>query len=79
MRQVGKRTVYSEDEIDEIAKKPTLVIIFRLHFHIAQISHKLLLEKGIVNQIPQSIMVISHENYLKIKKLGRIKTKYTVS
>ena len=33
-RNVRKRTVYSMEEIESMAKKPTLVILFKWHFHL---------------------------------------------
>ncbi|TFH40961.1 MAG: hypothetical protein E4G94_08705, partial [ANME-2 cluster archaeon] len=34
LRNVRKRTVYSMEEIEKMAKKPTLVILFKWHFHL---------------------------------------------
>ncbi|MHA1357893.1 MAG: PIN domain-containing protein [Candidatus Helarchaeota archaeon] len=81
IRYVGKRTVYTREEIEQFAKRTTKVIIFRFHFHLKAISHEDLIKKGIIKQIPQSISEITHENYLKIKKLGLglSKNKFTIS
>ncbi len=79
IRFVGKRTVYSRDEI-ETSPKPLIVILFRHHFHLKN-SLKLttLLASGIFNGPPQSIMQISDEKYNVIKGLGGIDGRFTVN
>ena len=39
VRLVGKRSVYTRGEIEEMARKPTKVILFRHHFHFENPSH----------------------------------------
>ncbi len=79
LRRVGKRTVYSKDEIEEIAKRPCMVILFGHHFHLA---NPLLLSQlqtmRVFTHPPQSIMQIADENYLKIKMKGGIDERFTV-
>lgn len=75
---VGKRTVYSYAEIEEMSKKPTTVILFNHYFHFKKsIGYKKLLNKKILLGFPQSITEIDHENYQKIKKLGGIDECFT--
>jgi hypothetical protein len=77
---VGKRSVYTKDEINKIAKKPTLVILFRHHFHFPRhISLSYLKELKVLKGAPQSIMEISHEKYIMIKKEGKLDECFTVN
>lgn len=80
MRYVGKRTVYSVEEIEEMAKDPTSVILFTSHFYLSN-SLKLanLIEMDVVKGATQSITQISHENYLKIKSRGGIDERFTIN
>ena len=75
---VGKRSVYSSSEIEDIVRKPTTVILFNYHFHFKKsISYDKLIKFQILKGPPQSITEISHENYLKIKKWGKIDERFT--
>ncbi|OQX21153.1 MAG: hypothetical protein BWK75_03820 [Candidatus Altiarchaeales archaeon A3] len=75
---VGKRSVYSREEIEEISKKPTKAILFRWHLHFDNpIKYKNLLDYQILKGPPQTIIKISHDNYLKIKKEVKINDRYT--
>lgn len=77
---VGKRTVYTRDEIEEMAKTPTTVILFRHHFHFREaLDLDLLKDCEILKGAPQSITEISHENYLKIKRRGGTDERFTVN
>ena len=79
MRYVGRRTVYSMDEIEEMAKTSTLVVLFTWHFHLANpLKMKELMELGVLMGAPQSITQISHEKYLLIKSRGGIDERFTV-
>ncbi len=76
---VGKRTVYSLDEIENMSEKETKVILFRHHFHLSlPLDFKYLKDESIVKGPIQSIMEIDHEKYLKIKKEGGIDERFTV-
>jgi hypothetical protein len=74
---IGKRSVYTYDEIINMIKKPITVIIFRHHFHFGKSIrlHKLL-EQNIIRSAPQSIMEISHSKYQYIKKEGGIPERF---
>ncbi|KKN69752.1 hypothetical protein LCGC14_0437810 [marine sediment metagenome] len=75
---VGKRTVYSYAEIEEISKKSTTVILFNHHFYFKKpIKYKKLLNAQILRGPPQSITKIEHEDYQKIKKLGGLNKRFT--
>ena len=75
---VGKRTVYSYAEIEEISKKATTVILFNHHFHFKKpVKYNKLLNENILRGPPQSITKIEHEEYQKIKLLGGIDERFT--
>ncbi len=77
---VGKRTVYSISEIQNISKSPTIIILFNYYNHLkTRILYDKLIDEKILNGFPQSITEITHESYLKIKKLGGIDERFTVN
>jgi len=78
LSMVGKRTVYSYAEIEEISKKATTVILFNHHFHFKKpVKYNKLLNENILRGPPQSITKIEHEDYQKIKSLGGIDERFT--
>ncbi len=78
LSMVGKRTVYSYTEIEEISKKATTVILFNHHFHFKKpVKYNKLLNEKILRGPPQSITKIEHEDYQKIKSLGGIDERFT--
>ncbi len=79
IRFVGKRSVYTRDEI-ESSQMPMTVILFRHHFHLKNpLKLTTLLASGIFNGPPQSIMQISDEKYNVVKGLGGIDGRFTVN
>jgi len=77
-RLVGKRTVYSMEEIEKMVKKPTWVILFQFHFHFKKALELVRLkELGVLQKAPQSMVKIPHRNYLKIKKECKLDERYT--
>lgn len=75
---VGKRTVYSRDEIEKM-DKPLTVIMFRHHFHVKDpVSFKRLKEMGILTFAPQSITKINEENYNNLIEACGIERRFTV-
>ena len=80
IKLVGKRTVYSVNEIQAIATKPSLVILFWQYWHLQQpLSYIRLKDMGILKGPPRSIMRISEKNYSLIKKAGEIDERFTVN
>ena len=66
---IGKRSVYSLSDIQQMSKKELLILNFRFIRHFKSgISLKKLKEKEI-SSTPQSISELQHDNYLKLKKL----------
>jgi hypothetical protein len=79
LKIIGKRSVYSIEEIRKMSKKPTLVILFRWHFHFPEpIGIENLKDMGIIKQAPQSITKIGHSDYLKILKRSKLDERYTI-
>lgn len=67
MQIVSRRTVYSQRDIEVMAKSPTKVMLFRLasHFH-SPITYSALTQEGIVSGPIQSITKISDDSFSKI-------------
>jgi GNAT superfamily N-acetyltransferase len=65
--RVKRRTVYSMEEIQQMAAKPARVMLFRLVRHFENPLPQVVLErKRILNGPPQSITRISHESFERI-------------
>jgi len=80
VQRVGKRTVYTRDEIVEMSKKPTTVILFRHHFYFKNmVKYQMLLDRGIINGAPQTIIEIQHDKYQILKETGGIDGRFTVN
>jgi GNAT superfamily N-acetyltransferase len=64
---VSRRTVYAIEEIDEIAKRPTKVILFRLVEHLPKpVSYGRLQHERVVKGPIQSIRKITDESFSRI-------------
>lgn len=64
---VSRRTVYSIDQIDDMAKRPTKVILFRLVKHLHKpVKYSRLQHEHIVSGPIQSIRKITDESFSKI-------------
>jgi len=80
IRRVGKRTVYSREEIEGMAKKPTTVMLFRHHFHLKNpVTLRWLRASKVLAGAPQSIIQITDEGYAKIKTKGGIDERFTIN
>lgn len=68
---IGKRSVYSSDQVEEMIKKEVLVIDFRLIGHSNQpIALTELVSKNVFNKRPpQSVAELDQDRYSKLKKL----------
>lgn len=78
VKVTSKRTVFNETELKAILLEPTLILLFRWHFHLIQpLKYENLMAADILKGPPQSISMITHENYLQIKKLGGISERFT--
>lgn len=80
IKLVGKRTVYSVNEIQSIARKPSLVILFWQYWHLQQpLSYLRLKGMGILKGPPLSITQISEKDYSLIKEAGDIDERFTIN
>lgn len=78
MRIIGKRSVYSKDEIERLTKKQS-IILFRHHFHLKnKILLETMLKASILKGAPQSPMQIDQAAYEWIMKEGGIDESFTV-
>lgn len=78
MRIIGKRSVYSKDEIER-SNKNRSVILFRHHFHLKEsIPLDTLKSAGILKGSPQTITEIDQNSYEWIKTNGGIDESFTV-
>lgn len=79
MRYIGKRTVYERWDIEKLAGRGALILLFRWHFYLQPfLRYDDLIKHGIVLKAPQSVMEIPHEKYLLIKEKSGIAEEYTV-
>ena len=77
---VGKRTVYTKKEIEEISKKPTKVILFRWHLHFeTPFKYRDLITHQVLSGPPRTITTIQHDKYLIIKKEVKINDRFTIN
>ena len=59
IKYVGKRTVYSKEEIEQMSQKPTTVILFQHHFYLEKpLSLNKLSEMNVLSAAPQTIIEI---------------------
>jgi predicted nucleic acid-binding protein len=80
LEKVKNRTVYSFKELQEMTKKPTLVLLFRWHFYLPKpLNIQKLRQIKALSTAPQTITKISHNAYLKIKKESGLDERYTVN
>lgn len=80
IKYVGKRTVYSKEEIEEMSQKPTTVILFQHHFYLEKpLSLNKLLKMNILSAAPQTIIEINHKKYIKLIEEGGIDKRFTVN
>jgi rRNA-processing protein FCF1 len=81
-REVGKRTVYSPEEIKDFANNnsPTLVLLFIFCTWLPKtVNFTKLMDMNVLSGAPQTIQEISHEAYLQVKKTGGIDESFTIN
>ena len=77
---VAKRTVYSANELKEISKKPTTVILFRWHFHFAEdLRYERLKRDRIIQGIPQQIVKLEHKKFLILKRVAKFNERLIIN
>jgi predicted nucleic acid-binding protein/mRNA-degrading endonuclease RelE of RelBE toxin-antitoxin system len=79
IRHVGKRTVYSIQEINGIfSKDSSIVLLFLFHFFFPKpVTLKVLKSKGVLSHAPQSIIELSQSQYMWIKSEGELDERFT--
>lgn len=78
IRIVGKRSVYLYEEIKEMAQKPVLVTMFRHHLFLPNPLDLNYLRQHDI-PVPQSIIELNHNQYLAIKRGGKLDERFTVN
>lgn len=74
---VGQRSVYSYEEIKDMTQTSVLVILFRHHLNLpAPLDLNYLHAHNI--PVPQTIIELNHNQYLAIKKGGKLDERFTV-
>ncbi len=80
MELIQKRTVYTSDEVRSLARVPTTVMLFDWHFHFPHVvEFDELKGAHILKGSPQSILQISHSEYLDIKRRSGVDDRFTVT
>lgn len=73
MRIVGKRSVFSEQEIREITESLTTVLLFSWHFDLENpLTYEELLEADVLNGPPQVMQQIDEQAYNHVREYGGI-------
>ncbi len=76
-RLVGKRTVYSQREIERMSQRPTTLILFRHHFHLGHpFSLGRLKRNGVLKGPPQSITEITESSYRIVRAEGGLDERF---
>jgi predicted nucleic acid-binding protein len=80
IKLVGKRTVYSKDElINLVTHGPVMIILFLLHFELKNYITLPKLQKArIMLRAPQSVVEISDEKYRQILNIGGLDERFTL-
>jgi len=79
IKSVGKRSVFTDSEIENMAQSPTSVILFWWHFDLENpISYSLLREEGILDAPLQVLQAISEQDYKFIKQEGGIDERFAL-
>jgi predicted RNA-binding protein with PUA-like domain len=79
LRFIGQRSVYSQREIEDLAKKQVLAILFTHNLNLpTPLALNYLREHGIIQFAPQSIMEIQHNQYKEIIKGGGVDERFTL-
>ncbi len=77
---VGERSVYSYKEIKDMVQTTVLVILFRHHLNLPNpLNLDYLRSHNILQSAPQSIIELSHNQYVAIKKGGKLDERFTIS
>lgn len=79
LRFIGQRSVYSQQEIKNLAKREVLAILFIHNLNLPNpLGLNYLYEYKIIQRVPQSIIEIQHSQYKEIIKGGQIDERFTI-
>jgi len=79
LRFIGQRSVYSQKEIEDLAKKQVLAILFTHNLNLpTSLDLNYLRKQGINQSAPQTIMEIQHNQYKEIIKGGGVDERFTL-
>lgn len=77
---VGRRSVFTEHEIDELVQSPTTVILFKWHFDLENpVHYQVLRDESILSGPPISVVEIDESNYRYIRENGGIDERFIVN
>jgi hypothetical protein len=78
-RIVGKRSVFTRQELQDMAESPTIVLLFRWHFDLENpISFEELKENDILSAPLQVMSSISDRDYKCIRELGGVNERFAL-
>lgn len=76
---VGRRSVFTEHEIEERASRPTTVILFKWHFNLKNPLHyKVLRDDDVLSGPPRAIQQIDEDAYHYIRDTGGIDERFII-
>lgn len=76
---VGRRSVFSRREIEEMTESPTTVILFKWHFDLEDPLHyKVLLDENVLSGPPQTIQELGGKAYEYIREEGGIDGRFII-
>lgn len=79
LRTVGRRSVFSDQEVEEMVSSPTTVILFWHNFDLENpVSYHGLLENEVLSGPPQTLQQIDEEGYKYIKREGEIDERFAL-
>ena len=80
MDLVGRRSVFSINEIRNVAQSPTTVILFKWHFDFGDpIHYQVLRDEDILAGPPQTIQQLGESAYERVKELGDIDERFVIN
>lgn len=77
---VGRRSVFSTHEIEEMAESPTTVILFKWHFDLPDpVHYRVLLDQEYLSSSIRTTQQIDHDTYEFIRDIGGIDERFTIN
>lgn len=77
-RLVGKRSVFTDREIDQYTEKETTVLLFSWHFDLDNpLTYDSLIEGGVLNGPPQVMQELDEQEYRYVREQGGIDGRFT--